>query len=141
MKIIHDIIKKKIAKNTDNFSVKLPYCGFLSARQLQINYSSYASLLIPISVTIFVLINVYTYYSPFFYLNIFKITNRKINKIKDPRNNNVIMDQVPKLLKTLSLSQPKIYIYLGKREIVEIYSSPSTNFISKESNISIKGSN
>ena len=82
---ITDIIKKNTAKNTDNFKVILSNCGFFRARQLQINCSIYASLLIPISVIIIVFIKFYVYYFPSLYLIILKVINNKINGIKDPR--------------------------------------------------------
>ena len=46
-----------------------------------------------------------------------------IDTIKDPISNNMKIDYVVRLLKALSLSQPKIYIYLGKREIAKVDAS------------------
>ena len=51
IKTMHDKIKKKIAKNTDNYLIKSSNLGFFKAKQLETNYSTYESALIPIITT------------------------------------------------------------------------------------------
>ena len=57
-----------------------------------------------------------------------------MNKIKNPNRNSIIRDEVVRLTNTLSLLYPKIYIYLGKRDIPEFDSSSWAITIYSESN-------
>ena len=59
-----------------------------------------------------------------------------MNKIKHPNKNSNIKDEVVKFTNTLSLEQPKIYIYFGKREIPEfnLSSTSKTNYSESKTN-------
>ena len=48
---------------------------------------------------------------------------------KNPKKNSKISDVVVKFIKTLSLSQPKVSIYFGKRDIPEVESSSCTIYM------------
>ena len=57
-----------------------------------------------------------------------------MNKIKHPNRNNIVKDEVVRLINVLSLLYPKISIYLGNREIPEVYFSSSAITMFPESN-------